>query len=126
MKPRCVTHQPSLKLRLAGRVRVLGVISELAVAFAKAARLGLRRSRAVPAVLLCLPFCASAALVGPTGYTNNFILQPPATDWATTSLSGAGVDTYDPDAQVNVLTPGGIASQPFLDAGNPPLANGNA
>src|SRR6185503_14919673 len=41
------------------------------------------------------------ATVGPDGYANGFSTQPPATDWATLSIPGAGTDTYDPDAEVN-------------------------
>ncbi len=70
---------------------------------------------------------ATAATVGPAGYTNGFTTRPPATDWATLSISGGSGDAYNPDAEVNAsVSAGGATAQTILDGGNPPGANPSA
>src|SRR6185436_13225245 len=70
---------------------------------------------------------ASAAVVGPAGYTNQFGTRPPAQDWATLSITGAPTDTYNPDAVVNASVSAiGVAAQTVSDGGNPPVANASA
>jgi hypothetical protein len=70
--------------------------------------------------LFLLPGGASAASVGPTGYTNDFSTQPPAADWATFARSGFSGETYDMDSDVNAtITASGVTSQTMSNAGDP-------
>ena len=70
---------------------------------------------------------ASAATVGPVGYTNGFSARPPATDWATLNMAGGPTDNYDPDAEMNArITASGVTAQTVSDTGNPPVANASA
>jgi hypothetical protein len=79
------------------------------------------------AALLFAAVHATAATVGPAGYTNGFNVRPPATDWATLSISGGSGDAYTPDAEVNAsVTASGVTAQTVFDAGNPPVANASA
>jgi hypothetical protein len=79
------------------------------------------------AALLLLGTRASAALVGPTGYTNGFGSQPPAADWATLSRAGFAGDSYTMDADVNAaITASTVTFQTTLDGANPPPTNTNA
>src|SRR5437773_1078593 len=72
------------------------------------------------AALSLLPAHATAASVGPAGYTNDFSTQPPATDWATFSRLGGSIDTYDMDADVNAnITAAGVTSQTVSNAVDP-------
>ena len=71
--------------------------------------------------LLLTAVHATAATVGPAGYTNGFGTQPPATDWATLSIAGAPTDTYNPDAVVNASVSAiSVAARTVVDAANPP------
>ena len=79
------------------------------------------------AVLLFAAVHATAATVGPAGYTNGFTVRPPATDWATLSIAGGSGDTYTPDTEVNAsVTASGVTAQTISDGGNPPGANPTA
>ena len=70
---------------------------------------------------------ATAATVGPAGYTNGFGTHPPVADWATLSIPGAPTDTYNPDAVVNASVSAiGVAAQTVSDGGNPPGGNASA
>jgi lysophospholipase L1-like esterase len=81
----------------------------------------------VIAALLFAVVHATAAVVGPAGYTNGFIVRPPTTDWATLSLVGGSGDAYSPDATVNAsVSASGVTAQTVSDAGNPPAANASA
>src|SRR5688572_15962487 len=75
-------------------------------------------------------FCAAqaaGALVGPSGYTNGFSVQPPSADWATLNLVGDPVDVYSPDTEINAtVTAAGVTAQTIPDTGNAPGANANA
>jgi hypothetical protein len=50
--------------------------------------------------LWCSLHVATAANVGPAGYTADFTLRPAAADWATLSIPGSPADTYDLDTDV--------------------------
>jgi hypothetical protein len=77
--------------------------------------------------LLLTAVHATAATVGPAGYTNGFNVQPLATDWATLNISGNGPDPCPPDVEVNAsVSAGGVTAQTVFDAGNPPVANASA
>src|SRR4051794_10564513 len=85
--------------------------------------------------LVCVVIVASllsagrglGASVGPSGYTNNFAVQPPAADWATLSMAGAGGDIYDTDAHVNAnITASGVNAQTIADNANAPAAHASA
>jgi len=53
-----------------------------------------------------------AATVGPSGYTNDFTVQPQATDWATFSQQGSSGDSYNMDTDVNAaITAAGVTAQ---------------
>lgn len=81
---------------------------------------------AVIATLLFVSPATRAAIVNPSGYTNAFGTQPPATDWATLSIAGGSGDSYSVDAEVNALiTAGGVTTPTTGDSGNPPSANVN-
>ena len=54
----------------------------------------------ISVALLSLAGLARAATVGPAGYTNDFSVRPPASDWATLSLAGGAGDVYDLDNEV--------------------------
>jgi len=72
---------------------------------------------------------ALAALVGASGYTNDFSTQPPVADWSTYSISGASGDIATAaalDAAVQAVAASSITFQLGADAGNPPSANANA
>ncbi len=67
---------------------------------------------------------ATAAVVGPAGYFNNFSTQPPAVEWATLTIAGGANDTYTVDTDVNAnITSVGVTNRTALDTGNPPAAN---
>ena len=77
-----------------------------------------------PALLLAA-LGAQAASVGPAGYTNNFSVQPNATDFATANIGGGSGDVTGAttlDAAVAALTAAGINTQLPLVAGAPPAA----
>ena len=77
--------------------------------------------------LLLTAVHATAATVGPAGYTNGFNVQPLATDWATLNISGNGPDPCPPDVEVNAsVSAGGVTAQTVFDTGNPPAANARA
>jgi hypothetical protein len=90
------------------------------------------RARVQNLFLLCglflfLEIAVHAVGVGPSGYTNDFNLQPSEIDWATWSRPGAQGDVYDLDADVNtVITAGGVTNQTALRANNPPGVLGPA
>jgi len=70
---------------------------------------------------------ASAATVGPAGYTNDFSTRPVAADWATIGRAGGAGDSYEMDADVNAsITANGVTTQPGSSTGNPPAATGTA
>ncbi len=72
--------------------------------------------------LLLLASHATAATVEPgIGYTNAFTTQPPAADWATLSVAGAGTNIYDLDTDVNAnTTTTGVIDPTTSNANNPP------
>ena len=75
----------------------------------------------IAATLLLQAGNAGAAVVGPVGYTNDFAVQPPAADWATSTRTGAAADVYDSDTDVNAnIIATAVTTQTTLDAGNPP------
>jgi len=60
-------------------------------------------------------------MVGPAGYTNDFKIQPPATDWATFARPGAPNDVYDMDTDVNAnITAAAVNTQTAPVAADPP------
>ena len=68
---------------------------------------------------------ASAASVGPAGYTNDFNVQPVAADFATANIAGGSGDASDAatlDVAVAALTAAGINTQLPSVAGAPPAA----
>lgn len=75
----------------------------------------------------CGGFNASAALVGPTGYTNAFATRPAASDFSTTSSgitgaaadisTAAGLDAYAQNVAAGAITSQAIDSSPT----NPPV-----
>src|SRR5688572_5770027 len=68
-----------------------------------------------------------AATVSPSGYNNDFAVQPPAEDWATFSTTGNAQEGYEPDTDVNAnITAAGVILQTTADAGNPALQMGPA
>jgi hypothetical protein len=72
-------------------------------------------------ILLLFVSRASAAMVGGLGYTNSFNTQPPAADWATASIAGAGGDNYVVDTDVNAnITATAVTVQAMSASGNPP------
>jgi len=76
------------------------------------------------AAFLLLPGKATAANVGPAGYTNDFSTQPPATDWATFNRPGASGESYDMDTDVNEnITAAGVTSQTLSNANDPPFVS---
>src|ERR1051325_11461075 len=60
-----------------------------------------------------------AAVVGPSGYTNDFTSQPLAADWATLSRNGAGNDTYDLDADVTNITATAVTARTTIATADP-------
>jgi hypothetical protein len=67
------------------------------------------------------PNSATAASVGPAGYTNGFSAQPSVTDWVTLSIAGGGGDNYNRDTEVNAsVSTGSVVAQTVSDAANPP------
>jgi len=69
----------------------------------------------------------AGAVVGPSGYTNAFSVQPPAADWATLSVAGVNSDNYTMDTDVNsTITSAGVTSGTLAGSGNPAAANGLA
>ena len=90
-------------------------------------KLILRTALLIGAICLLAAVRATAASVGPGGYTNTFNTIPPAADWATLSIPGSGTDAYDADAEVNAsVTAGGVTAQTTSDIGDPPAANTSA
>jgi hypothetical protein len=70
---------------------------------------------------------ASAAIVGPAGYTNDFSTRPVAADWATLGRAGGAGDNYDMDGDVNAsITALGVTAQAGSTTANPPGATGTA
>src|SRR5262245_18631597 len=79
------------------------------------------------AVFVLAPTRATAASVGPGGYSNSFNTIQAAADWATFSIAGGNADAYNPDAEVNASISASIVTAPALaDGGNPPVANASA
>jgi lysophospholipase L1-like esterase len=76
--------------------------------------------------LLIAGVSATAASVGPTGYTSGFGTHPPVADWATLSIAGAPTDTYNPDVTVNASVSASGVTQTVSDGGNPPVSNASA
>jgi hypothetical protein len=69
----------------------------------------------------------TGGLVGTTGYTNSFAVQPPASEWATVSRAGAAADTYDMDQDVNaMITASAVTNRTVASEENPPAANASA
>jgi hypothetical protein len=69
----------------------------------------------------------SAAVVGPTGYTNDFATQPTATDWATASITGGAGDNYTMDTEVNTaINQLNVTNRVASAPGNPPNAAATA
>src|SRR5687767_6735100 len=69
----------------------------------------------------------SAATVSPNGYTNDFGVQPAASDWATVSIAGGAGDAYDLDADVNgSITAAGVIAQTTANAAVPAAQAGTA
>jgi len=61
------------------------------------------------------------AVVGPAGYTNDFKMQPPATDWATFARPGGPSDVYDMDTDVNAqITAAVVSTRTTALAADPP------
>src|SRR5437763_4232158 len=63
-----------------------------------------------------------AALVGPAGYTNDFSVLPPATDWSFFSIAGGSGDVTTPaglDTEVEAIAAGTINAQVGTDATDP-------
>jgi Big-like domain-containing protein/calcineurin-like phosphoesterase family protein/purple acid phosphatase-like protein/immunoglobulin I-set domain protein len=57
-------------------------------------------------------YSALAATVPPSGYNNDFGVQPPAEDWATTTIAGNAQDDYVVDTDVNAnITAEGVTAQ---------------
>ena len=79
------------------------------------------------AALLVWPASASAALVGPAGYTNSFEVRPAAADWSTRYIQGAPGDVYDLTNAVEALAATNMNVQ-LLDGGtaDPATARANA
>ena len=64
---------------------------------------------------------AQGALVGASGYTNDFSSQPPAADWSTVSIAGTATDiatTAQLDAAVQAIAASSITAQLTADAAN--------
>jgi len=82
------------------------------------------RARLAACALVVLFTCRlSAAIVGPSGYTNAFDAQPPASDWATTNWPGPSNDIYDLDTTANTnVTAAGTISMTLSNNFNPPGA----
>src|SRR5436305_7604844 len=76
-----------------------------------------------------ITFKTNGALVGAAGYTNDFSVQPPTTDWSSYAIPGANsliASAADMDTQVANLTAATINLQAAADAGNPPAASGTS
>ncbi|HTD67856.1 MAG TPA: Ig-like domain-containing protein, partial [Candidatus Limnocylindria bacterium] len=76
----------------------------------------------VSAVFLLFAGHTRAAIVGPSGYTNDFATQPAATNFATISTGTSGNDTYDPDEAMNAITAAGVTAQTTANASTGTLA----
>ncbi len=82
---------------------------------------------ALSLVLLCAASAGRAAIVTPTGYTNDFATQPGVADWATFSRAGGAGDNYDVDADANLsISAAAFVASTFADANNPAAQNGIA
>src|SRR4051812_16826261 len=78
-------------------------------------------------IVLALVGKTSAAIVGPTGYTNSFSSQPTAADWATLSIPGLNSDSYDFDTDVNAnIAAAGVTGGTVIGSGNPPSSSASA
>src|SRR6266446_973534 len=69
---------------------------------------------------------ANAASVGPSGYTNDFSVQPVAADWSSYSIAGGNTtinNITEMDTQVQALTASIVSVQTLADSGNPPAAS---
>ena len=89
----------------------------------------LTRSLAVALTSLLLTDTAQPASVGPSGYTNDFSVQPLAADWSTLSMAGATATITTPeqlDAAVQAVAANTVTSALAVDAVNPPALNGSA
>ena len=73
-------------------------------------------------LLLALASVAGAAVVGPTGYTNDFALQPAANEWSSTSIAGGAGDSTSPatlDADAQTLAASGITAATVANGTDP-------
>jgi acid phosphatase type 7 len=69
----------------------------------------------------------SGCLVGPGGYTNSFDMQPPPSEWMSSSRGGGSTDNYSMDSDVNAnITASGVTNRTTSDPASPAAANANA
>lgn len=69
---------------------------------------------------------ARAATVSTAGYTNEFLTQPSASDWAITNRTGAGGDAYTMDTDVNAFANAALTVVPTTSAAPADTGAGSA